>query len=260
MLVKSRQYTILIVILSVLLAISLIVGSTFAWFTSSETASRTIVLGDPVILHIVDTEGEPINGDSGRFPIIISGANLLPGMQIKMLARAVLKQGNTPALLRARVGINIYSPSGQEAISPVTISQVLNDLNNGAHGIMNAVDSNKWWHHEGWWYYLGSEGTIINGNHVLERIDMTEGDTFITFIDSADSFNFPLYVDNSFANAQVQFTLEFQAIQGYLPAFDDDLTGDGNEVLDGNIKSGFRWNTIPNILEIFEEFEMQEGG
>jgi len=49
---EQNKYTSLIIVLSVLLAISLVAGATFAWFASSQEKLRTISLGDPVVVNI----------------------------------------------------------------------------------------------------------------------------------------------------------------------------------------------------------------
>jgi predicted ribosomally synthesized peptide with SipW-like signal peptide len=249
---KTSKYTILIVILSVLLAISLIVGSTFAWFVSSDTASSSIVLGDPVELNIVDLNNQIITGDNKNLPIIIPGNKLLPGMPINVLARVLFTQSNTPALLRAQVNVSVLNvpedPENQEEIDNQT-DALLEALNDSLAG---SVDAN--WVYSStdqWWYYIGSNAIETNIlETVVYRIDNEseyEADRRVTFM--SGSFIFPYFVGNLFSNADIKFEVEFQAIQGYLPAYEDALLQGENEFP----YTGFRYNKIKNVVDVFNE-------
>lgn len=247
--VKANRYTILIVILSVLLAISLIVGSTYAWFTSSDTASRTIVLGDPVELNIVDANYNIVDGDQYTLPIVISGNRLLPGMQINMLARVLFTQSNTPALLRARLTITVDNTQAD-------VSALEEDLNDAVTNAIDTTTYQKWVYNpaDGWWYYLGVNEIQNTVTHsMMERIVCTgtsDASRSVTFMN--DSFNFPHNVGNDFSNAEIIFSLEFQAVQGYLPAYDEIENIGKNEYIEGS-PTGFRLNTIANVSDVFDE-------
>ncbi len=252
MVAKSNKYTILIVILSVLLAISLIVGSTFAWFASSDSASRTIVLGDPVRLNIVDADNNIIDGDGYDLPIVIAGNRLLPGMQVNLLARVLFDQSNTPALLRARITVGVEDSSA----TPSEITQLETDLNLSLRGSVAVIGANKWVYNsgDGWWYYLGSNPVETpTAQSELQRIDSTSttaSNRTVDFISNA--FIFPYYVGNTFANSNIVFAVEFQAVQGYLPSYDEPALIGENEFINGSF-TGFRLNKIANVAEIFNE-------
>ena len=247
LLVKKDKYTILIIILSVLLVISLIVGSTFAWFMSSDSASQSIVLGDPVEMIIVDEN----NADSEDLPMIIPGNRLVPGMQITVLAKVLFTQSNTPALLRAKIGTRITGSTADVGDIAILETQL-----EAAMGSAVATSGTQKWVYnssDDWWYYLGNE--LIEGNveqSIMKRIDAT-GETvnerLVTFFSS--SFIFPYVVGNEFANSDVEFSVEFQAIQGYLPAYTDELLIGENET-DPTL-AGFRKNRIANVVDVFNE-------
>ena len=259
MIAEKNKYTVIIVVLSVLLAILLVAGSTFAWFASNQTASRTITLGDPVRITLIDREGENLAGQNS-FPITIAGNNILPGMRIDMLARARLDQSTTPAILRARVSVvvrDVLTATQEEQDEVDRINQLLFNVVNGVGTHTGVVDQSgpyKWAFYQGsgdtagWWYYLGSNITNLENaeQSVLARVDSTSADPadrLVTFIDN--SFIFPR-VDNLFANSNVEFRVTVQALQGYLPP----IAGEDsqNEIIGDIVR---RINTINNVRELF---------
>lgn len=246
MLVKKDKYTILIIILSVLLVISLVVGSTFAWFMSTDTASQSIVLGDPVEMIIVDEN----NADSEDLPMVIPGSRLVPGMQVTVLAKVLFTQSNTPALLRAQIGARITNSTADAQ----DIADIETQLTAAMGSAVSSAGSAKWVYNSGddWWYYLGAnviEGTTDQS--IMARIDAT-GETvssrLVTFFSS--SFVFPYVVGNEFANSDVEFSVEFQAVQGYLPAYTEELMLGENEFAP---LDDYRINRIANVVDIFNE-------
>ena len=249
MITHSNKYTILIVILSVLLAISLIAGTTFAWFISTDVASRNITLGDPVELNIVDATGTEIVGDGHNLPITIAGSRLMPGMQINVLSRVKFTQSNTPAILRAKIEVSITNATATQQEIDTLQAQLQQDVN----GIVVSSGLLKWVYNasDEWWYFVGSNSVLAPVEYTeLQRIN-TEGVTdesrMVTLINSA--FTFPSNVGNEFANALITFNAVFQGLQGYLPAYDGELT-DENELIGGFY---YRRNRISNVYEIFNE-------
>lgn len=252
MVARINKYTILIVILSVLLAISLIVGTTFAWFTSQDSSSRTIVLGDPVILNIVNADNEII-GDNKELPIVIPGNKLLPGMQVNVLARVLFVKSNTPALLRARINITIENTKANLE----EIYDLEQQLNTVIHSAVDTSGLRKWVYNQGdgWWYFIGPNAVYYDDvtQSVMHRIDNSGEDVnsrIVTFLE--DSFIFPYYVGNNFANSDVKFEVEFQAVQGYIPAYEEPNKMDENEIVNGS-PTPYRLNKIKNVIEVFEE-------
>lgn len=252
MVAKTNRYTILIVILSVLLAISLIVGSTFAWFASSDAASRTIILGDPVKLNIVDSDNNVIEGDGFNLPITIPGNKLLPGMQVNVLARVLFDQSNTPALLRAKIGVTVENSNA----STQDITSLETQLNLAMQGSVETTGFYKWVYNsgDGWWYYLGENNieTTVNQSELKRIVNTgaTASSRTVDFI--SDSFIFPYTVGNTFAKSDIVFAVEFQGVQGYLPAYDEPALIGENEFINGEFTT-FRINKIANVIAVFEE-------
>ena len=68
---EINKYTSLIIVLSVLLAISLVAGATFAWFASTDRNVTTINLGDPVVVNIAQNDNGEILPDGADLPFTI---------------------------------------------------------------------------------------------------------------------------------------------------------------------------------------------
>ena len=100
---EQNKYTSLIIVLSVLLAISLVAGATFAWFASSQEKLRTISLGDPVVVNIAQDSTGVIKPSGAEIPFTIAGNHLLPGMKVNTYAAVKFQQSHTPAVLRVKL-------------------------------------------------------------------------------------------------------------------------------------------------------------
>jgi predicted ribosomally synthesized peptide with SipW-like signal peptide len=248
---KSNRYTVTIIVLSVLLAISLVVGTTFAWFASNDTASRTITLGDPVELNIVDQELN--SSDSFKFAFI-AGDLLVPGMKVNVFAKAQFKQSNTPALLRAKINVAVKDSTA----SPQDIADLQASLNASLQASVATSGNYKWVFNGGedgdnWWYYLGTNPVVTEDitQSVMQRIYNNNEDKAlrtITFIDGF--FIFPTSVDNTFAHSKITFTFEVEGLQAILPAFDEPGSSSENEPI-GSPFEGSRINKIANVSNIF---------
>lgn len=253
---KVNGYTIAIIVLSVLLTISLIVGSTFAWFYSTDSANVTLQFGDPVVLRIVDEANQDIDLDDGTLPISFPGAYLVPGMNIDIYAAAMFDVSNTPALLRAKFDVDITGGTATEG----EIAALVSVLNASLDGVVQGSGANKWVfiqsgtlgevgeENEGdWWYYLGPNAKQIGdlGESVVEKIDNSSASNTIEFINSA--LQFPIDVNNLFAGAQISFNVTFQSLQGVLPAFTDPT-----KVAENDGATGYRLNKVKNIYSVFE--------
>ena len=240
---ELNKYTSLIIVLSVLLAISLIAGATFAWFASSQDKSKAITLGDPVVVNIAQDRDGNLRPVGAEIPFTINGDHLLPGMKINPYAAVKFQASLTPAILRVKLSVTVEGGTA----STDEISQLVSEINqqiatqgygfsSGAANWMLDTDS-------GWWYYTGGEVNdfVTPKNSVLKSIDCS-GAPLITFMDPAQDqvVYLPSYVDNKFATASVTFWFSVQAVQAILPS--DSEEGDG-----------FMINTIANAEHVFEE-------
>ncbi len=266
MLTKNNTYSILIVVLSVLLAISVIAGVTFAWFYSGDFASYRLTLGDPVTIKVIDRDNIPTDGvlDVSTSEQIGSGM-LLPGKPIHMHARAMLDQSNTPAIIRARVEVEATSEGGE--LTQADINALNASLNASVTGLIGA--SNKWIYSEnmvyrieggietgelisdgGWWYYTNTNPHLTphEDSELFRVISDTpvQNDRIIDFI--VGTFNFPTSLDNKYANAEINFTVVFQALQGKI-ASTSDVPGEPEDPLSPYV--GFIKNKVKDVQPIF---------
>lgn len=251
MIQKSNKYTVTIIILTVLLAISLVVGTTFAWFASNDTASRTITLGDPVELNIVD---QTLNSsDSFKFAFI-AGDLLVPGMKINVFAKAQFKQSNTPALLRAKINVSVKDSTA----SPQDVADLQASLNASLQDTVATTGNYKWVFNggengDGWWYYLGTNQIVTEDitQSVMQRIYNSNEDKSLRTISFIDGyFIFPTTVGNTFAHSKLTFTFEVEGLQAILPSFDEPDKINENEPI-GSPFEGSRINKITNVASVF---------
>lgn len=242
---EQNKYTSLIIVLSVLLAISLVAGATFAWFASSQEKLRTISLGDPVVVNIAQDSTGNIKPAGADIPFSINGDHLLPGMRINTYAAVKFQQSLTPAVLRVKITATVEGGTA----STDEIAKVANELNtqlyDKAYGYID--DGAKWINDPttGWWYYTGGNNNdfVTPRNSICESINCENG-PLLEFLDPylKDQFVYlPTYVDNKFATAKVTFWFSVQAVQALIPADDNDPN------------SGFLINTINNVEKIFQE-------
>ena len=240
---EINKYTSLIIVLSVLLAISLVAGATFAWFASSQEKLRTISLGDPVVVNIAQNSSGEIKPAGAEIPFVIAGDHLLPGMKINTYAAVKFQASKTPAIVRVKLTATVEG--GTAATDE--IAQLTDELNqqiyDKAYGFID--EGAKWMHDPstGWWYYTGGTNNdfVTPRNSVCESIDCTSGPV-LDFLNpyTKDQFVYlPIYIDNKFSTAVVTFWFSVQAVQAIIPEDDED--------------GGFMINTVQNVEQIFKE-------
>ncbi len=227
------KYNSIIAVLIALLIIVVSIGSTFAWFAGKDEADKQLVMGDAVILNMVDGDGEKIP-DGAPLPIEIPSEYLLPGMSVLTQARVKFTNSNTPALLRASLTLQV----GGEGITQEDLAYLQEQININLQSIIATTGNNKWALYNGWWYYLGSNNNVETSggnieNSICESINCENGAT-IDFINNY--FQIPKSLDNRFANASIKFTVEFQGIQAIF--FDEDPTNP---------------DQLPNTIKLAEE-------
>ena len=245
---EINKYTSLIIVLSVLLAISLVAGTTFAWFASSEKKATTISLGDPVVVNIAANSGGDILMDHEELPFVINNERLLPGMRINTFAAVKFRESTTPALLRVRLSVSVEGG----AASQDEIRELAEELNNQIHTKASLVsyvggdgDAIIPWIYDsstGWWYYTEGQNDFSNvKNSTVKEIDCTLGPV-VDFLNPYTKNQFlllPSSIDNRFTSAKITFWFSVQAVQALIPASEEDPTGTYLETTIANVESVF---------------------
>ena len=245
---EINKYTSLIIVLSVLLAISLVAGATFAWFASTEREVTTITLGDPVVVNIVEQTDGTILADGAELPFIINNQRLMPGMQIKTFASVRFQESKTPALLRVKLNVSVESSGASSAEVADLVENLNNQIIDKALKFDTELYSLPLWVLDtstGWWYYTGGDSLDNNDtkNTLVKAIDCTTGPVidFLNPYTKSQSVIFPTTVDNKFSSSKVTFWFSVQAIQAKIPVSEDDTTGE------------FVVTTIRNVEDVFAE-------
>lgn len=245
---EINKYTSLIIVLSVLLAISLVTGATFAWFASSEREVTTVTLGDPVVVNITEKTDGTILPDGAELPFTINNVRLMPGMQIKTYASVKFQESKTPALLRVKLNIAVESSGA----TTTEIAELVNSLNNQIIEKALKFDTEKYslplWvldTSSGWWYYTGGKSLDNDDlqNTLVEHINCETGPIvdFLNPYSKGQNLIFPTEVDNKFSGSKITFWFSVQAIQAKIPVSEDDTTGE------------YMVTTIRNVESVFNE-------
>ena len=242
---ELNKYTSLIIVLSVLLAISLVTGATFAWFASSERKVTTISLGDPVVVNIAANNTGEILADGADLPFTINNEYLLPGMRINTFAAVKFQASYTPALLRVKLNVSV---EGSNATSE-EIALLAEELN-------KQVWQKAKWNGEsypwicdsstGWWYYTANKENQVEGDvksSIVAAIDCETG-PIISFLNPYEADQYlllPTAIDNRYSTAKVTFWFSVQAVQALIPTHEEDPTGE------------YIVTTIRNVETVFQE-------
>ncbi len=240
---EINKYTSLIIVLSVLLAISLVAGATFAWFASTDRSTTTINLGDPVVVNIVEKDDGTILPDGAELPFVINNDHLLPGMRINTYASVKFQASRTPALLRVKLNVSVEGGSASQA----EITELATNLNEQIYNKAIFDGESYSWCYDpdtGWWYYTNGNNDLQDyKNSTVEQINCELG-PIIDFLNPYTKNQYlimPSTVDNKFSSAKVTFWFSVQAVQALIPADDDDPTGT------------YLVTTIRNVENVFKE-------
>lgn len=103
-------------VLSVLLLMSITMTATLAWFASRDNATRTLTMGEAVVVTISDQDEENAYRQGKgvlamQLPVNEKTNGLLPGMRITPNIKVQLQGSNTNALLRARFITTVEYPN-----------------------------------------------------------------------------------------------------------------------------------------------------
>lgn len=171
---KVNGATIAIIILTILLVASIVIGITLAYFTSSATVAGNITLGNPVTISI--TQGGA-SATSLTFP-----GDALPGTVYDQAIGVVAPADMTEALMRAKLTITNADGASTNVDADATSSWVKGD--------------------DGYHYYNGS----ITANASVDYITSLTVPTSLTNEDANKTFNIEIIVEtiqkaNNAANA-----------------------------------------------------------
>ncbi len=238
-----NKYTSLIIVLSVLLAISLVAGATFAWFASAQQRITTISLGDPVVVNIAKDSSGTILKDGEELPFTISNERLLPGMRINTYAAVKFQASRTPSILRVKLNVSVEGVSASQS----EIAELASILNNQINDNASTDGEGHPWIYDnttGWWYYTNGENDFLNiKNSTCYHINCETGPTveFLNPYTKSQYLIMPTYIDNRFVKAKITFWFAVQAVQALIPAEEDDPSG------------MYLTTTINNVEEVFQE-------
>lgn len=251
-------------LISCILAIFLVVGTTIAFFFDSDWGSSTTQMSGHVRIEAV---GNPVtggkytapNGDTynsiedvnGYSKLVINLQDdypvLVPNMEMYIYANCRILQSNTNPLLRAKMELLLteidVSDDGENNASD--IHSAITDI----YGQFSDIILNDEWvkytvpgETQEYFYYIGNINQTAGnvGDYLMKPINVSDNDAYIHFID--EPVVFPSYVDSSYSGFGVQIVITFEAIQDYIP----DTTGLRKD------------NTILNAQPLFANINPQD--
>ena len=212
---KYSIQTIAIIVLSVLLAISVAVGGTMAWFADNDTATGTLTMGGPVNIDIYD---QGATSETVKFALPANAEFAVPSSPVTMDTTVNIGATNIPVFLRAKITVQVSGSTDTTTVQ--------NEFNNSLKTLANGK---SWYLVDGYYYYLTAEASDDTG--VLKE---ATGGTEVEFL--VGTFTLPKTWTNEVASATVTFNLEVQAIQGLIYGTDGALD-----------------NTIADVATAFDE-------
>lgn len=241
---KLSASAITIIVLSVLLVVSVAVAATLAWFAGQDSASGTLVLGQPVNVLVTDINGN----DTENLNLTISADTLLPGMRIAPNIAVTLQPSTTASILRAKFDVTVANEPQNGTFADDFRNQITDEI------------SNAWRFNEedGWYYYLGGSGDgarvmettaeastltapefgtttadygdVVTGYRnwnetktetVLASVVSGGANKTITFV--SDAFRLPTSLTNEYAGTTISIEFEVEALQDYLVVSDSNV-------------------------------------
>lgn len=109
---KYSIQTIAIIVLSVLLAISVAVGGTMAWFADRDAISGSMTMGQAVLINIADNDDADATTMTFNFPSDGAHGYVVPSMPVAVDSTVRVQKSNTPVYLRALITVDVKSPEG----------------------------------------------------------------------------------------------------------------------------------------------------
>ncbi len=107
------------IVLSVLLIMSLTAGATLAWFSSRDTGTRTLTMGEAIVVTVSDEDPDKTYRQGAgtlamALPVDEASNGLIPGMSVQPNIKIQLQKSNTNALVRARFITTVEYPNNYE--------------------------------------------------------------------------------------------------------------------------------------------------
>jgi flagellar basal body-associated protein FliL len=99
---NNKVKKIVIFALSILLTMSITFGMTYAWFASKDSADKSVMLGQEVMVHVSNASGTTTSGEN-NLSFTVAGSQLLPGMKITPNIAVTLQASTTATIMRARL-------------------------------------------------------------------------------------------------------------------------------------------------------------
>ncbi len=204
---KYSIQTIAIIVLSVLLAISVAVGGTMAWFADKDTATGTLTMGGAVNIDIYDK-----GADSNDVTFTLPGDAdvVVPSMAVAVDTTVMVAQTTTPVFLRAKVDVQVSGVTDADGTIKNQFVAEVAKLANGK-GWYIASDDGDSSKAGGYFYYtttaatLSSNLTAVDASGSAKEVEFMVGDLIV-----------PSSWTNTVAGATVTFTVNVEAIQGLI--------------------------------------------
>lgn len=230
---KLGGSTIALVVVSVLLAMSLSLGITLAWFYGVDSGSNNLTFAQAFSVIVDDTNGAA----GGDFALTTPGTTVIPGQEIGMDIDFTISDTNIPVVLRAAFTFSVsnYTPVGEE----MTLAALNTALNNA---VQAEALANGWFFSGTHYYYFGhiagkthiqGSGTAISGaihdkpytattanrsttattSMVLSSIYTSGSTQTVMFLDTTDIITLPYTLTNSIAGATLNISVRVEAVQ-----------------------------------------------
>lgn len=252
---RKKFFIILTCYIAVFLITCVTTAATLAWFNGSTWSRDTLYMGGPVYIYFSDTSGVKETSKAGALHMETPPGwnNLYPGMNFQIQARAVVEGAEfdhleetgettivyaTGAILRAKIMLRVKQPDGTYD-SDITRSI----YNNIWHQVKSKAITNNDPRNDGVWvmdsdynystenldedhyfYYVKKNQTFTDsGKYELLDVGGGSENVSVGFLDNAVVTLSGIQFTNEHADCQVEFTITFHALQGFLPYLQSDI-------------------------------------
>ena len=246
-----------------------------------------LYMGGPVYIYFSDDTG--INHTSGHGALVTKMPEgwdkLYPGMNISFQAKAVV-QGEeftkvkpwgdeltyytTEAVLRARIDLDVYDPTGNELsteavdiynwIWPQLKRVASNSTQDDGIWIMDPLDATE----ENNYFYFCKQGQSESdaGDYMLKAVGGLPNNVSIAFLNNSVIQLPPIELTNTHADCIIKFTIVFEAVQAFFPyekdevgvaKYQGDTTGRDTDLVTDHDVGLEKPLKIKNSRKLFEE-------